>query len=827
MKRTLYFSVTLIASLLCFSCSRNSIEAESGYGNSSTLTVELPGTNISVFSKADTRDGVKNFNENLINSVYYYFFREGVTDEPAVVSGRFLGLNLNGEESQNATKTWTLPVSANTVANELFPTGTNHCHMFVIANPPAAATSFLEGTGDNVPTLEELREFQFTSELAGTQNNFVMFCDDEVEVESRTADITFHAVARMKRVASKLSFKVNSVCSYTDTLTNQVWKPLLEGLKVEFYNGMNSSNFSGDFSKLTGMTDDDYFMASSSFGTPTDYRYLEVQQSEIPKGTTPASCETLPAASATSDQYVVCGGKYYTLIHSAISVTPLYSYPMEWDFADQYEPYFIFELPWQTQNGGNTVIRPCYYKLMLGSKSMSSNNWYDLSVTLKVMGSFYKTAPTQEYLYEQYVVLDWNNAFEGDNNNVDAEIKEARYLVLQQTEYVLNNQTKLSIPLVTSHPCKFTVTEAYHTNYKANSGPTKEFVTSAAKDWFHFSGSVLEFEHALNNKLEAGMDCSPYEIDVTVEHDDNPAYNAQFHITQYPSIYIYTQQNSGNKNEVDKYTTSGRSGSLSIGYTRINGDTPNINNANDNSTGSWTFVGGANTSGNNSSTLFTIINVSQFDPESGFIVGDPRDTDVNNLGSWASPSPVSAPALYESASRTISHYYPTIDNGTRDNYIAPSFRVNSANSRRYGNDTYQESKQRCAAYQEDGYPAGRWRLPTLAECMLIKTLTNTGIIPTIFIDSSGNYYHCAGHYFQGNASSVTDYISPGTGHAAAARCVYDEWYWSVVDGAPDHRDSNYDKWRPIDHDITSSTKKDTNDPNKPLTTFVWGDKEIN
>ena len=814
MKRTQNIIVLAIIAVLCLSCERTDIESGSEC-SSFTLSVSVPGADARVYSKGETQDGVRNLNENLINSVYYYFFVDGVMDQPAVVSGHFLGLNINGSISQDATKTWTVPVSANTVANVLFPSGSKYCRMFVTANPPAEAASFLEGTGDNAPTLEELREFQFSTSLEGVQSSFVMFCDDQVEVENRTSDIAFNAVANMKRVASKITLKVNAVGSYIDPETKQVWKPLLDGLEVEFYNGLNCSNLSGDFSRLTELADENYFISASSFGEPSDYRYEEVTASDILDEVreTLVSRTSLPEAGADADQYVLTGGKYYSLLHSARSEKPIYSYPMIWEFADQYEPYLLFELPWQTTVGGNTVIRPCYYKLMLGTKSMSSNSWYDIAVTLKVLGSFYKTAPTQEYLHEQYVVLDWNNAFDAENNNVDAEIKEARFLVAQKKNFVLNNQTKLSIPLTTSHPCDFVINSAYHTKYSSNSGPTQVNDKDKAADkdngWFHIIGNVLEFEHGLNNKLESGMDCSPYEIDITVKHKDNPLYNETIHITQYPSVYIYTQANSGGRTQ-------------SYGYTYVN-------NA---QSGGWQVVQGANDSGDNSSTQFTIINVSQFDPSSGFVVGDPRKLEKDNLDKntgktgvqWNDYNPVEVKDIYGGPKRTIQYYYPTIDDRTRANYIAPSFRVNSANCRSGQNETYENAVQRCASYQEDGYPAGRWRLPTLAECKLIMTMTGTGIIPQIFIDGSTYYYYFAGGWFVGNGSKGWNL---NTTQPAAARCVYDEWYWSVVDGAPDHQDPDYDKWRPVDHDITSTAKKDENDPNLARTTFVWGDKEIN
>ena len=50
-------------------------------------------------------------------------------------------------------------------------------------------------------------------------------------------------------------------------------------------------------------------------------------------------------------------------------------------------------------------------------------------------------------------------------------------------------------------------------------------------------------------------------------------------------------------------------------------------------------------------------------------------------------------------------------------------------------------KRRCASYQEDGYPAGRWRLPTKAEFQFILTQINYENLPQVYLSSYS--YWCA------------------------------------------------------------------------------------
>ena len=87
-----------------------------------------------------------------------------------------------------------------------------------------------------------------------------------------------------------------------------------------------------------------------------------------------------------------------------------------------------------------------------------------------------------------------------------------------------------------------------------------------------------------------------------------------------------------------------------------------------------------------------------------------------------------------------------------------------------------DARRRCASYQEDGYPAGRWRLPTQAEIEYIVSLSAWDIIPTLFGSEDGTettYWSANGAVkVKGNS------VSSGTMTEGPVRCVYDTWYWT-------------------------------------------------
>ena len=115
------------------------------------------------------------------------------------------------------------------------------------------------------------------------------------------------------------------------------------------------------------------------------------------------------------------------------------------------------------------------------------------------------------------------------------------------------------------------------------------------------------------------------------------------------------------------------------------------------------------------------------------------------------------------------------------NMIAPEFLVGSAWGAESGNVAidFEQAQKRCATYQEQGYPAGRWRLPTEAELMFCIHRQKEGVIPVTFDLNEGNWAS-SGYYLYDSGSGEQFY--PHT-HAtygeevAFLRCVYDSWYW--------------------------------------------------
>jgi hypothetical protein len=163
-----------------------------------------------------------------------------------------------------------------------------------------------------------------------------------------------------------------------------------------------------------------------------------------------------------------------------------------------------------------------------------------------------------------------------------------------------------------------------------------------------------------------------------------------------------------------------------------------------------------------------------------YIIGDPRVRESNTYGvSWAN----------DNSGATLENYYPTSTEANAYQVIAPKFRISSKLAG-YSHSTPQGAAYRCASYQEAGYPAGRWRLPTTAEVLFVIRLQEDDKIQQLFHGSST--YLSATDRIQNNENNFTLRKGHGTDPNAtfSLRCVYDEWYWGSEPEARKNADFN-------------------------------------
>jgi hypothetical protein len=243
-------------------------------------------------------------------------------------------------------------------------------------------------------------------------------------------------------------------------------------------------------------------------------------------------------------------------------------------------------------------------------------------------------------------------------------------------------------------------------------------------------------------------------------------YSESVTIVQYPPIYITPYRATQYSVFVNRYNQH----TNQIVY---NNNLYNLGQANGTGTGHYMYS--VSVSGFKSSDTFTMMGTTY-----NYIIGDPRsrshDEDLNNDGfnmdnSWRRDR--------EGNGRILTYYYPTMKDGNIFRIISPKFRVASFHGGYSSACTPEGAAMRCASYQEEGLPAGRWRLPTTAEIMFVISLQQKDLIQDIFYGA--NYYYSSTHQVRNNGGTVPDVrVTPTANNTkGSVRCIYDEWYWGT------------------------------------------------
>ena len=576
-----------------------------------------------------------------------------------------------------------------------------------------------------------------------------------------------------------------------DKLEKKCWFEDIDGnstLKTAFHYGVNKTYLHADYVGNDGkslLTEEDFFATDKK-----NYQYVS----------------TTPAAGTTPEKY------QYTC------EVPFYSYARAWEKGASDAAYLTLELPWKDEGAAN--YDTFYYQILINGagRSFEPNHWYDLNVNVGVLGSTVESKPT---VIEDltYYILDWTTEPESETDSgdryEDVEIQNYTYLIVPEKRLEINNATSGVIKFDASHkigikmnttskpveilPGTNTDLGAFYvycrdTSPRATNTHTvdindQEITVSISIDESNFkideSKGTITFSHTISEKI-----FSPVYVYATIwleldgqkgMSDAEKEFSEDITIVQYPPIYIIPDKSTAysifvnNHNEEDnnirfKYGNTDNYYCLGVapGYS---------------SSGTYMYTINVSSFNENNTFLYNIDN----DPDGpqtkyNYIIGDPRqkisDIILNNenydiTSNWATAPDVNG------NERKLKYYYPTSEEPGVFQIIAPKFRVVSFHGLGHAVINYEGAKMRCASYQEDGFPAGRWRLPTYAEIQFIIMLQREKVIQNIYYGGSKYFSSTNQVQYQDNTVNYMAFenASPGTSASGSVRCVYDEWYW--------------------------------------------------
>lgn len=459
---------------------------------------------------------------------------------------------------------------------------------------------------------------------------------------------------------------------------------------------------------------------------------------------------------------------------------PFYSYASDWGAGGANEPYLLLVVPWVKTENGSTTRQNTFYQIPVGSldaKQIKRNHYYKVKINVGTMGSFEPQTATE--ITPSYTVIDWSTG------SISTTIKEASYLVVDENEVVMNNVQSYGVGYQSSHDvsvsiigfsCKYYNNGSLVTvnnNYPANTTSIKDVAPNLTDLTFTVkkeNGKIV-LKHDLDNTMpDKTYHYFPYEITVQVTNPALPDNPEIIVFKQYPAMYVDVYRQTKSTVMVNGIRTSNDRYNTQWWYLNLN-----VNSISDPAVGAY------------GRDLFTV-SVSAFDSStSQYIIGDPR-AEAEDLTLWqtnASNGENTSTEVNtfkdEANNEVIKGYRATIVGPTAKDIIAPKFIVASG----YGAHSLQHDlhpdyggKYRCATYQEDGYPAGRWRVPTPAELEIIGRMCAEGKLASIFYaNGSTTYASSNGGYLYNVSSGTGTFESSGNMRAMSIRCVYDLWYW--------------------------------------------------
>lgn len=754
-----------------------------------------------------TERGLDSLNENRINSIDCFFYKTGKTDSSAVF--RAIGRTVE-DAAKDTTECFVKVYYNDEIAKVLFGhTQRGSCEAFVIAN--AALNYDASSTVDDLK--RKVLEYDFSQQEV--QPYFTMCSQETAQVtlytttavvngESKTISTAAGRVP-LYRCAAKIQLYLKLPATFTDGVDPCVYAPCpdsLGGLQVKLCSG----------SKKTYVCDN-YSLGASDYIHFSDRAMYKVADEDLVEGRTD-----------------------YNFGHRPFYSFPMAWTDLD-DNAANY--IFSIPWHMVTDAEGNTVNGPAerrYYKLssnVVGRK-FEANHFYRTFVYIQSRGDEeLDKAETIDECY--YIIQPWVHegvAAGSGAETISGEFIRYNFLVVEPDEQTLNNETRYTFNFKSSSDLEnYKVIIDSVCFYKYNSGvgvrvqravgDSVSTVNQRTKGnaqyidgnkysvTYNYAEGEIYFSHNLDEVYEQR------DIYLTVTNQDDisqrvkihqkPAIMLQLHEAGdvfvngyfgrvkdagFSSRYAYVKNGNSYTNTQTNYwhcstNYTGRSGSYFGGYTY---------NSLDSGYGS-VLVTTDNMDATISSSFFTTeINLSAFNSTNytyscngenvEYRIGDPRvkasasTADGGYGNAWALNNYLYWNGSQERTDLAWSSPGDVMICSMREvdrSLISPRFLISSALNANTGL-TWEQAVKRGATYQEAGYPAGRWRLPSEAEMSYIVARQVDGTIPNLYATGS-QYWSGSGRLMTTNVEGNNTFSTPAANTTQSCRFVYDLWYW--------------------------------------------------
>ena len=765
-------------------------------------------------TKADPElwPGIEKYNENKVGRVDWYLFKSESDTGEAIAHGQVTAAA--PAEGETVVKV----LDALEMTQIMTTAGTSTFYVYTIANLPESCVHDNMGT-----TLAALKAVEivagFNNATFAAQESFVMAGGQSVTLE--TKGLT-PVTCKLSRLAGKVSIKLNiapAIDQITITPTGQpeyqtTWYPKLDDIQVY----LSFANQKTTVAAAPVAYDPNGFFTYYRTGFKPDYSYTG-DTAEEPSAVVPAPTSVIPDWTNKDWRWNVGGTPFYSYPmtwETDSPQAPFLKVILKWSYATEevqrdpdtgaviVDPVTGRQV-YKRDNYGSSALDATasefFYKIPLPENVLNGNDWYELTYNVAILGSSTDELPVE--LAGQYSVVNWSDP----HVNAGGNLIQGRYLTTASDTYYMYGVDELEIPVTSSHvlatgSAVVTKREVLYNGQwvttASGSGIPAQVRNLASRtlDVAIPEGgdgrSAILFSDTLSPTINANLDLYPMRFTLQLNHQDGQGTPRTIMVYQYPSIYVSSKP--GGNAMVDGYYgnvggnylcrtqgNTGPSGTWGGGYPdgQLRSGQSGTSQSSNSNDGHVPVPYGRIARYVNSQTDMVLLTISSFSESSKkytisgnnreYIISDPREASGYTSNSLiAYYNGTSNQNWGDLASQVMVGSKANPANGA---FIAPKILISSRWSRMVNSNTsertFEVMEKRCATYQEAGYPAGRWRLPTEAEVNFVANLQRLGFIQNLFTGD--------GWVSNGTAVSIgTNSVSLIT-NGTTARCVYDAW----------------------------------------------------
>lgn len=437
LKRFCVMTAIFVTMVVVGGCIKDDTEGPSSDGAYTVVLTTRAGGDIEHDAQYPGEDA---YNENAINRVMLFFYPDNAgkpdADDTAAIYSEVI-------EDVNTSHRVSLSIKAD-LREKLFGHIDGSARVFAVVNLPKSDKN---GSASGAPsikanaTVNEIKSTVVETDfriVGGTLPEFVMLGEGIIKfsdnLKSASGTIPVTRTASKIRIALQITEPMDDYDPTNPDKVLRTWTADPKNIRVYITNGVSKAHIGGAPFPREELSAGDYYKISPS---PEDNEESDYN----------TRARTLEESNIEEYPYW--------------NAVPLYSYPHSWEntpYEDR-QTYLVIQVPWKSNTEGIEYTN-CYYQVPInlrggtGSDSdgnpleikentLESNMYYLVKLNIGMLGSFNPEEPLE--IQASYYVVPWQDEV------LDAKLADNRYLVVDQNNWVINNEDKLDIPFHTSH----------------------------------------------------------------------------------------------------------------------------------------------------------------------------------------------------------------------------------------------------------------------------------------------------------------------------------------------------------------------------------------